>query len=128
MTSRRITITADPTACAAGLAALTALRREGRSGLAAACDALAAIVAKGEAREATRGWREVPVHFAADHADPEPVGCLLATFCGREVNIDSQSSRSKGVYECVTVVGNIVELTDNVELATCKQCLRGAKR
>lgn len=128
MTARRITITADPTACAAGLAALTALRREGRGELAAACEALAAIVAKGEAREATRGWREVPVHLPTDHADPEPDGCLLATFCGHEVSVDSQSKRRNNVYECVTVVGNLVELSDDVELVTCKRCLRGANR
>lgn len=128
MTARRITITADPTACAAGLAALTALRREGRGELAAACDALAAIVAKGEAREATRGWREVPVHLPTDHADPMPAGCNVVTFCGHEVGIDSRSDRRNDYYECVTVVGNLVELTDDVELVTCKRCLRGAKR
>lgn len=126
MTARRITIAADPTACAAGLAALNALRREGRSELAAACDALAAIVAKGEAREATRGWREVPVHLPNDHAAPVPSAVFLKTFCGRDVSVVRQ--RHFGVYECVTFGGNIGELSDNVELATCKQCLRGVKR
>ena len=126
MTKRRITINADPAACADGLAVLTELRRAGRDDLGGAIDALSAIVGKGEAKARLRNWREVPTHLATDYDDPMPAGCWINTFCGtRNLRIDSMNRRrATDPYECVTNVGNIVNVTDGPEVATCQRCLR----
>lgn len=126
MTTRRITIDADPAACADGLAVLAALRRAGRDGLDGSIAALTAIVAKGEAKPKHRDWRVVPTHLATDYADPEPAGSWIETLCGVDyLGVDSMDSRSADrSYECATAVGNIVNVTDGPELTTCQRCLR----
>lgn len=125
MTARRITIDADPTACADGLAVLTELRRAGRDDLGGAIDALAAIVSRGEAKKKLRDWREVPTHLAMDYDDLMPAGCRINTFCGmRDLGVDSMNSRSSDrSYECATS-GSLVNVTDGPDLATCQRCLR----
>jgi hypothetical protein len=126
-TARRITIDADPTACADGLAVLTELRRAGRDDLGGAIDALAAIVSRGEAKKKLRDWREVPTHLAMDYDDLMPAGCRINTFCGmRDLGVDSMSRRgSAGSYECVTIgTENLINVTDGPEVATCLRCLR----
>jgi hypothetical protein len=127
MSTRRITINADPAACAAGLAMLTELRRAGRDGLGGAIDALSAIVGKGEAKKKLRDWREVPTHLATDYEDPMPVGGWIDTFCGiRDLDLDTMSRRgATASYECITVgTENLINVTDGPDLATCLRCLR----
>ena len=126
MTARRLTITADPAACVAGLAMLAELSRAGRSDLDGAIAALAQVVDKGDAKAPLRNWRSAPVHLArnADEGDR-----YVTTWCGAEVGVDSQSSRGRcAVFECVTTVGNLVDVTDDPALVTCARCQKGVAK
>lgn len=125
MSPRRLSIDADPAACGAGLAALVELQRGGRTDLDAAVAALEKIVSKG-AMNAKRGaWREVPTHLASDYEDTDRVGRDLKTFCGHKVSIDRiESAKISAVFECITELCGMVNVTYDPDLANCKTCLR----
>ena len=126
MTTRRITIDADPAACADGLAVLAALRRAGRDGLDGSIAALTAIVEKGEAKTKHRDWREVPTHLAREHDESRLTLHGVKTWCCMAVTLDSMARPDiQHTYECVTDGSeNLINVTDHAELATCHRCLR----
>lgn len=123
MGRRKLTVQADPAACAAGLAALEALARAGRTDLAESIAALAAIVAKPAPRE-TRG-PFVKVHMARDW---ERVHLFVSTYCGvhgsHPLHLRGDPDLTKCVDEVDTAECNIIEVTADRDLVTCVRCLR----
>lgn len=127
MTARRLTITADPAACAAGLAMLAELSRAGRSDLDGAIAALAQVVDKGAVAPERRDTSSVKVHLANDGIER---GYFIATVCGRTcgVPLRERGALTEGVIECDTPECNIIEVTIDVDLVTCARCQKAVAK
>lgn len=127
MSRRKVSVLVDPEACAAGLAALEALARDGREGLGEAVSVLRQIVTKPAPREARGPF--VKVHMAKGW---QPGDFSVETCCGvhgpRALHM-RDSNIATHVAEVDTALCDIIEVTAAPDLVTCVRCLRSlAKR